>query len=238
MSALASAAPVIGTGSLDGFAAGALMSVVCAMAITAPRRVQRPSAAHGGAQAADRNGLLCEHVMATEAVGFGLAAEVAGPEPTVEAVGTARTAMAWTRLADESLGAVAERLAGPEELGAQCKGDSADGRCDGAAVGYRSRHRCGDPLLDGAPRGGMSPDSVFPRIGFVCGRSWRDAHPDIEFSDAELPLVPFPSPRRPEARRPPRHAAPSIGLRSRIAGIGSRVTGLFAIRALASGARG
>ena len=45
MSTWASAAPAIGAGSLDGFAAAALMSVVCAMAITAPRRARRPSAA-------------------------------------------------------------------------------------------------------------------------------------------------------------------------------------------------
>jgi hypothetical protein len=198
---------VIGTGSLDGFAAGALMSVVCAMAITAPWR----------------------------------------PGATVEAVETARTGMAWAGLEDESFGAAAERLARPDEGGAQCKSFSAGGLYDGAAGGYRSPHRRGDPSPFGAPRGGVSPRSaseqsafpgtVFPRIGFGCGRSRRDAHPDIEFSDA-LALVPFASARRPEARRPPRHAAPSIGLRSRIAGIGSRMTGLLATRALVSSARG
>lgn len=52
MSAWASAAPAIGTGSLDGFAIGALMSGACALAITAPRRARRPSAVRGGAQAA------------------------------------------------------------------------------------------------------------------------------------------------------------------------------------------
>jgi hypothetical protein len=294
---------VIGTGSLDGFAAGALMSVVCAMAITDPRRVRRPPAARGGAQAAERNGWVCEHVMASEAVGFGLAAEaavvveasavrieaagaglaaaeVAGPEGTAEAVETARTGMAWTGLAgaglaDEPFGAEAERLARPEEVGAQGTGCSADGRYGSAAVGYGSRHRCGDPIPYGAPRDGVSPgsaseqgafqgsvdlqtpfsgsavcsnafaDSAFSRIAFpdgvfrfAGGRSRRDAHPDIEFSDAELALVPFACPRRPEARRLPRHAAPSIGLGSRIARIRSRMTGLFATRALVSGARG
>jgi hypothetical protein len=250
MSAWASAAPVIGTGSLDGFAAGALMFVVCAMAITAPRRARRPPPGRSGARAAEPNGWLCRHVMAAEAAeaaGFGLAAEaapevppaeVARPEPTVEAVETARTAMAWAGLADESLEAGAERLARPDELGAQCKGYSADGRCDGATCGHRSGHRRGESIPGGAPRDGVPPGSVLPRMGSACRLSRRDAHPDNEFSDAELALVPFPSPRRPDARRPPRHAAPSIGLRSRITGIGGRMTGLFAPRALVSGARG
>jgi hypothetical protein len=130
MSAWASASPVIGTGSLDGIAIGSLMSGACALAITAPRRARRPSAARGGVQAADRNGWLCEHVMAAEAVGFGLAAqvamavasaaaakavrieaagtglaaaEVAGPEATAEAVETARTGMACTGMAGAGL---------------------------------------------------------------------------------------------------------------------------------------
>jgi hypothetical protein len=170
MSAWVSAAPVIGTGSLDGFAAAALMSVVGAMAITAPRRSWRPSAARGGAQA------------------------------------------------DESFGAAAERLARPEEFGTPGKGRSAGGRYGRAEGGYRSRHRRGDPIPGQAPRDGVSPGIVF--------------------ADAQLALVPFASARRLEARRPPRHAAPSVGLGGRISGFGSRMTGLFATRALASGARG
>jgi hypothetical protein len=184
---------VIGTGSLDGFAAGALMSVVCAMAITAPRRARQPSAA------------------AAEVVAGGVAAEA----PRGELAGVT----VETRLA---IGAEAERLARPEDVGAQDTGCSAGGRYGSAAAGYGSRHRPADPIP----------------VGFACGRSRHDAHPDIEFSDAKLVLVPFASPRRPEARRLPRHAAPSIGLGSRIARIGSRMTGLFATRALVSGARG
>jgi len=129
MSAWVSAAPVIGTRSLDGFAIGALMSGACALAITASRSGGR------------------------------------------------------------------------------------DGR---AAGGYRSRHRRGDPIPGRVPRDGASAGIVFP--------------------DAELALVPFAGPRRPEARRLPRHAAPSVGLGSRITGSGGRMTGLFATRALASGA--
>ncbi len=176
MSTWVSAAPAIGTGSLDGFAAVALMSVVCAMAITAPRRARRPSAARGGAQAAE----------------------------------APRTELA------------------------------------GVAVG--SRHRRTDPIpgrapCDGVSLGSMSeqsafPGTVFPRIGFPGARLRREAPPGIVFPDAEVALVPFASARRPAVRRPPRHAAPSVGLGSRISGFGSRTTGLFATRPLASGARG
>ena len=116
MSAWVSTAPVIGTGSLDGFAAAALMSVVCAMATTAARR---PPAVRGGAHASERNGLLCEHVMAAEAVrieaaGAGLAAaDVARSEATVRAVATARRGMAWAGLADESFACGRSRSEAP-----------------------------------------------------------------------------------------------------------------------------
>ena len=185
MNAWVSAAPVIGTGSLDGFAAVALMSVVGAMAITAPRRARRPSAAGAGARSAERNGWLCEHVMAAGAVRIDAAgAGVAAAHATAAAV----------------------------------TGAAARGRYGKAAAAHRSRRRRGDPTPGRAPRDGVSPGIVFP--------------------DAEVALVPFGSPRRPEARRRPRHAVPSAGLGSRITGFGSRMTGLFATRALASGLRG
>jgi hypothetical protein len=185
MSALVSAAPAIGTGSLDGFTIGALMSGACALAITAPRRVRRPSAARGGARAAERNGWLCEHVMAAEAV----------------------------KIAPAGAGVAAAEAIAPAVVG-----EAAGGRYGKAAAGHRSRRRRGDPLPGRAPRDGVSPGIVFP--------------------DAEVALVPFGSRRRPGARRLPRHAAPSVGLGSRITGFGSRMTGLFATRTLASGARG
>src|SRR5215467_1816137 len=150
MSAWVSAAPAIGTGSLDGFAAAALMSVVCAMAVR------------------------------TGAAGAGVAAAGAPARAVV--------------------------------------GAAAGGRYGKAAAGHRSRHRRGDPNPGRALRDGVCPGIVFP--------------------DAEVALVAFASPRRPEGRRLPRHAAPSAGLGSRITAFGSRMTGLFATRALASGARG
>jgi hypothetical protein len=79
---------------------------------------------------------------------------------------------------------------------------------------------------------------MLPRIGFSDGRPWRDARSGIVFPDVELAPALIASARRPNARRPPRHAAPSVGLGSRMTGIGRRMTGLFATRALASGARG
>jgi hypothetical protein len=178
MSAWVSAAPVIGTGSLDGFATGALMSVTCAMAITAPRRSRRPWEARGGVKAAERNGWLRERVMAAEA---------AGAVPVAV-----------------SLGGVPEQSTFP----------------------------CG-----AVPRTGF-PDSMSPRIGFSDGRPWRDARSGMVFPDVELAPALITSPRRPEARRLPRHAAPSVGMGSRITGFGRRMTGLFATRAVASCARG
>ena len=70
MSTWVSAAPVIGAGSLDGFAIGALMTGACALAITAPRhtRGRKAPSARDGALAAEEGGWLCEHVMAAEAV--------------------------------------------------------------------------------------------------------------------------------------------------------------------------
>src|SRR5258708_11405514 len=79
MSTWVSAAPVIGTGSLDGFAFGALMTGACALAITGPRRARRSSAARDGAdRAAERSGWLCEHVMTAEVAGAGPAVEIFG----------------------------------------------------------------------------------------------------------------------------------------------------------------
>lgn len=209
MSPWVSAAPVIGTGSLDGFAFGALMTGACALAITGPRRARRSSAARdGAARAAERSGWLCEHVMTAEAAGSGLAAEAAASGQTAGAAGSGP--------AVEIFGARSERRARREDLAAHGKGRSAPGRESRAAGGYQSRHRRGDPIP--GPR--------------------REAHPHAAFADAELPERTFGSPTRPEVRRLPRHAAPSVSFGSRITGLGSRMTGLFATRALASGARG
>jgi hypothetical protein len=227
MSTWVSAAPVIGTGSLDGFAFGALMTGACALAITGPRRARRSSAARDdAARAAERSGWLCEHVMRAEAAGSGLRAEAAGSGLRAEAAGSGlraeaagsglRAEAAESGLAAEISGAALERRARREDVGAHGKGRSAPGREGRAAGGYQSRHRRGDPIPG----------------------SRREAHPHVVLADAESPERTFVSPTPPEVRRLPRHAAPSVSFGSRITGLGSRMTGLFAARALASGARG
>jgi hypothetical protein len=138
------------------------------------------------------------------AVASALAAAPVGPVQTVDAPGLTPAAPAS---AAESFEASAERLAPPDESGALASRRGAAK----AAASYRSRHRLGDPIQGGGSRDGAK--LVFP---------------DPQPSDRTLG-----SPRRTEARRMPRHAAPSVS-------VGSRITGfrLFAPRALATGARG
>src|SRR5258708_12530531 len=153
MSTWAGVAPAIGTGYLDGFAIGALMSGACVLGITAPRRAQARHVprARAGAVVAERSGWLCEHVMAAEVAGTGVSAE--------------------------AFGAGAERLARPEEPGALGDGRSAAGREGRAGGRYRSRHRLGDPISDGAPRDRVPPAIPLP--------------------PPPLPPTPFPGPSRP-----------------------------------------
>src|SRR5260370_35468969 len=110
MSTWAGVAPAIGTGSLDGFAIGALMSGACVLGITAPRRAQARHVprARAGAVVAERSGWLCEHVMAAEVAGTGVSAE--------------------------AFGAGAERLGRPEEPAALGDSPAARGR-EGVAGG-------------------------------------------------------------------------------------------------------
>jgi hypothetical protein len=337
MSTWVSAAPVIGAGSLDGFAIGALMTGACALAVTAPRRTRgrKAPSARDRAVAAEEAGWLCEHVMAAEAGASEVAAEAvvaggssalaAAPVPTsgetppgltsretppglpsretppglpsalipqqlisaayvprlpsltmrtatmraavpsetvvpelvaagmahglvaqavasalaaapVGSVVTAETADPFLAAAPaglvqaaeaadltaaaaavapapgaEAFDTGAERLVPRGESGAQARRGAAKG-----AGSYRSRHRLGDPVAGGMPRARAEP--VFP---------------DPPQSDRAPGGA-----RRTEARRPPRHAAPSLSFGSRLTGFGSRMTGLLAPRALATGARG
>src|SRR5258708_18128392 len=134
MSTWAGVAAAIGTGSLDGFAIGALMSGACVLGITAPRRAQARHVprARAGAVVAERSGWLCEHVMAAEVAGTGVSAE--------------------------AFGAGAERLARPEEPGALGDGRSAAGREGRAGGRYRSPHPLGGPISGRAPPGRGAPD--------------------------------------------------------------------------------
>src|SRR5258708_18962135 len=134
MSTWAGVARAIGTGSVDGFAIGALMSGACVLGITARRRGQARHVprARAGAVVAERSGWLCEHVMAAEVAGTGVSAE--------------------------AFGAGAERLARPEEPGALGDGRSAAGREGRAGGRYRSRHRRGEPISDRPPLGRACPE--------------------------------------------------------------------------------
>jgi hypothetical protein len=154
--------------------------------------------------------------LAAEAVASALTAATVGPAQTADLTPT--PAAGAPAPGAEAFEIRAERLAPPEQSAARA-------RRRGAAKGadsYRSRHRLGDPVPGSMPWDGA--ELVFPDPP-------RD--PDPSASDRALG-----SPRPAEARRMPRHAAPSVGFGSRITGFSSRITGLFAPRALATGARG
>ena len=268
MSTWVSAAPMIGAGSLDGFAIGALMTGACALAVTAPRRTRgrKTPSARDGALAAEERGWLCEHVMAAETGWAEVAAEaaVAGGSPALAAAsgpasaatspglvsastspgptdaanaprlpsGTIRTALpsgtvvpelvaaamvpglvaeaVASALGAEAFEASAERLARYEEFCASRRGAAK------IAGSYRSRHRLGDSVPGSEPSDGA----------------------ELVFADPQPSGRTQGSPKRTEARCMPRHAAPSVGFGGRLTGVGSRMTGLFADRALVTGARG
>lgn len=252
MITLVGAAPVIGFGSLDGFAIGALVSGACALAITSPRRTRGRAAAAGLPVAAIRSNWLCEHVVASET-------QIGKPWAAGEHVAPSVRRLPWLRTPGSHRaadGAADERLARPEEVGAHGADLLADGR-GSRALGYRSRHRLGDRVAgspspaapgdravpgatpqdsaapgangpdrgpdDGAPRNGARP--AFPESAFP-GLASRDGEP----TDMSFPEGSFGHPGRPEIRRIPRHAAPTVGF-------AARMTGLLATRALAGDAR-
>jgi hypothetical protein len=244
MITLVGAAPVIGFGSLDGFAIGALVSGACALAITSPRRSRRRRVAASGLPvAAIRSNWLCERVMASET-------RNGKPRAAGERVALSERRLTGQRMTGAHRmagGAADERLARPDELGADGAGLLADGR-GSRALGYRSRHRLGDPVPhslspgeprdhavpggtpqdmapgrgsgDSAPRKGARP--AFPESAFPGLTSRNGAPSDVAFPDGSF--------GRPEIRRMPRHAAPA-------AGFAARMTGLLATRALAGDAR-
>ena len=95
----------------------------------------------------------------------------------------------------------------------------------GAVMAPRDRGRRESPFPDWASR----DDRPFP------GGASRDrGRPDVEFPDVAFPDGTFGTSKRPDARRLPRHAAPAVGLGSKVS---HWMTGLFA-RPATSGARG
>jgi hypothetical protein len=100
-----------------------------------------------------------------------------------------------------------------------------------------------DPLPDTAPRDRGRRESPFPDWAsrddrpFPSGATRDHGRPDVEFPDVEFPdgtFGTFGTSKRPDARRLPRHAAPAVGLGSKVS---HWMTGLFA-RPATSGARG
>jgi hypothetical protein len=235
--------PLIGAGSLEGFAVGATLSGAVFLAITVPRRVRRRQAAAAGTRGLTA-GIRGVPVSASSAE--------AGPPPDAGLCGV------------EALGAKNERVAQlPPGDQDDVDRTSPAGR-DGRPAAYRSRHRLGDPVPGraaggGAPadptrRGGAfpfplsalrrwtsrdhaQPDTPFSGVGFPDGACPAVAFPDGALDDVAFPGgasadVAFPDGTRPEARRLPRHAAPTVSFGTKVSG---RVTGLFAARPLAGG---
>jgi hypothetical protein len=218
MSVWVGISPLVGAGSLEGFAVGATVSGAFFLAITALRRVRRRQAAAVGARGVP--------VSASSAEAGALDAELFRPE----AFGAEAEANA-------------ERVVQPQpgvQDDASCT--SPTGR-DGKSAAYRSRHRIGDPIPGRAARGGASVgrarrSGAFSPSALPGWASRDDAQPDTPFPDVAFSDVAFPDgtfrfPRRPEARRLPRHAAPTVSFGTKVSG---RVTGLFAARPLAGGA--
>lgn len=97
-----------------------------------------------------------------------------------------------------------------------------------------------EPLPDMTPRDRGRRESPFPDWAsrddrpFPSGASRDRGRPDVEFPDVAFPDGTFGTSKRPDARRLPRHAAPAVGLGSKVS---HWMTGLFA-RPATSGARG
>ena len=225
--------PLIGAGSLEGFAVGATVSGAFFLVITAPRRMRRRQAAVAGTRGGPASTSSAEiGSVGTGALDVGLCGAEAGLCGTEAGLcGT------------EAFRPEAERVAQPQP-GAQddASWTSPTGQ-DRRAAAYRSRHRLGDPIPGRVAHGGASADRTrrsiaFPHSTFPGWASRDDAQLGTAFPDVASPDVAFPdgtfrSARRPEVRRLPRHAAPTVSFGTKVSG---RVTGLFAAWPLAGGA--
>jgi hypothetical protein len=220
--------PLIGVGSLAGFAVGATVSGALFLAIAVPWRVRRRQAAAAGA------GGLPASASSPEAGAFDAGLYGAG------ALEAAAERVVQLQPGDQNdVGSTSPTgQAGPDG------GDGQDSQ-DSQPAAYRSRHRLGDPIPDRVARdrasaGRTRRSSAFPRSAFPGWTSRDHAQPDTSAGDVASCDVTFPDgafrpARRPEVRRLPRHAAPTVSFRSKVSG---RVTGLFAARPLAGGAPG
>jgi hypothetical protein len=239
MSTWVGVTPLIGAGSLDGFAVGALMSGACSLAIVAPRRGRRrqiAAACHGLALAVGRPEQEGQHVRPADVFGVG---SEPGAQPEEPARG-GRPVVGRHRLANPD-GVLPGGLSpgGTRRGGRTRPGSTWPGSTRGGT-------RTGGALRDTAPPSRTSRHAAFPEAAFPGRTPSRDgappdaAHPQVAHSepDAAFPDLAFPDgapgPSRPEGRRP-RHAAPPAGFSSRI---NSLMTGLAAARVLASSTHG
>ena len=220
--------PVIGPGSLDGFAVGVMMSGAVFLAVTTPRRARRRQAVAAGTagmMAAGPREWLSRRARAPRLSGTsgtsGLSgtAGVPGARPfdagVLEPGAFEAGAFGPAPFGVGPFAPDAERLARPDEPGAlndpgwaPSVGD--DGR---AAGGHRSRHRLNEPLPgstspDRAPRGGTSRDGglrgdVAPG-GAPRGRAVPGGAPRSSggFPDSAFPESAFPDSAFPESRFP------------------------------------
>jgi hypothetical protein len=245
MSTWVGVTPLIGAGSLDGFAVGALMSGACSLAIVAPRRGRRrqiAAACHGLALAVGRPEQEGQHVRPADVFGVG-SEPVAQPE---EPARGGRPAVGRHRLANPD-----GVLAGRFSPGDTRRGDGTRPGSNGPGSTWPGNTRpggtrTGGALRDMAPPSRTSRHAAFPESAFPGpAPAWDGAHPDAAHPqaahsepDAAFPDLAFPDgapgPSRPEGRRP-RHAAPPAGFSSRI---NSLMTGLAAARVLASSTHG
>lgn len=245
MSAWVGVAPLIGAGSLDGFAIGALASGACFLAITALRRGRKRYGLALSDGRGPKEGWLCEHVMAAEA--FPAYAErLAQPyipdlEPESEdnrldAAGPDDGVSGADQFAHADEFAHADQFADADRDGSADR----DGEDDPASQGddgldWMSPLSQGDQA--GQERGWAFLASGYGRAaGSYHSRHRRGAHrpPELAFPDET-----FGTSRRPDVRRLPRHAAPATGLSSRLsARMSSLMTSLIATRVLTGGAHG
>jgi hypothetical protein len=252
MSAWLGVSPLIGAGSLDGFAIGALASGACFLAIAAPRRARRRRAFALSEDppfgSGSPDGWLCEHVMAAEAFPADAERLVEPDMPDVQPDGAERMGEEGRA---ETMAVADQAGDGPDQAFPASRG----GRTAGS---HRSRHRRLGGSIPGseAPRrrfGGASAlrKAAWPDNPLPAGTSRHAAFPDSAPCDDEVlggarrsPELAFPdgtfgSSRRPEVRGLPRHAAPGISLSSRLsAGMSTLMTSLSATRAMLGGAHG
>jgi hypothetical protein len=228
MSTWVGIAPLIGTGSLDGFAIGALASGACFMAVTAPRRARKRRAAAAGHSAliSARSDWLCEHVVAAEAFPADEERLVPPEDPGVPDLGLTSPARRDARPGG-----------GRHRLGDPIPGSAFPGQAsgEGAMGAFPDGSLPAGSLPAGSLPAGTSRHAAFPDGALRGAASRGGAHRDAGPPDLDFPEGAFGNSKRPEARRLPRHAAPAVSLGSRVS---SLVSGLIPGRALIGGAHG